>query len=67
MENLARFARAKSAFRNFANSASAVHEKEKIMQRQVYMKRHPDVSLKIVMFFFPLWLIYQLVHEIPSE
>ena len=30
--NLARFARAKSAFRKFAYSAHTVHEKEKIMQ-----------------------------------
>ena len=60
--------RFKSAFRKFAKSARAVHEKEKITQSQVCMKHHADGSLKIIMFFFfPLWLIYRLVPDIPSE
>ena len=31
------------------------------------MKHHPDGSLKIIFVIFPIWLIYQLVHDIPSD
>ena len=48
-------------FLNFAYSTRAVHEREKIMQKSGLHNHHPDGSLKIV-WYFPLWLIYRLVH-----
>ena len=54
MENLSRFARAKSAFRKFANFAHAIHEKQKIMQKSGLHNHHQDGSFKIVMVFSAL-------------
>ena len=48
-------------FLDFAYSTRAVHEREKIMQKSGLHNHLPDGSLKIV-WYFPLWLIYGLVH-----
>ena len=63
-ENLARFARAQSAFRKFTYSTRVVvYEKETIMQKSGLhdMKHHPDCSLKIIMLFIALVRIYRPV------
>ena len=69
-ENLARFVRAKSAFRKFAHAARAVHEKENIMQKSGLHEAPPRRKLKdyyVIFLDFQLWLIHRLVHDIPRK
>jgi len=59
MENLARFARAKSAFRKFTYSARAVLEKKKIMQRSGLQEAPPRRQFKD---YYVIFLVSALVN-----